>query len=107
MDSNELLNSVNRQVALVGASVRDGSVVGQPQPFPQAFIAAEEEQFIFFDRPAQNTAELIALERRNGLVREVEVVLGIECAVAQEFKSRTMPCVGSGIGDHVHHTSRK
>ena len=106
MDSNELLDSVNRQIALVGAEVRDGSVVRQTEPFPQAFITAEKEQFVFLDRPAQNTAELIALESGNGLVRLVEVVLGIECAVAEEFKPRTMQCVGSGIGHHVHHTAR-
>src|SRR6267142_55758 len=56
MGSNELLDSVNRQIALVGAEVRDGSVVGQTEPFPQAFITAEKEQFVFLDRPAQNTA---------------------------------------------------
>ena len=90
----------------MGACVRNGRIVGQTEPLAQAFIAREEEQFIFLDWSAHNTAKLIALESWNFLVRRIEVVLGVECAVAQEFKAGTMKCVRSRIGDHVHHTAR-
>src|SRR5207247_10602080 len=60
--SNELLHSIDRQIALVGACVRNGRIVSQPLPLPQAFITAEEEQFILLDWSAHNTAKLIALD---------------------------------------------
>ena len=104
--SNELLDSVDWQISLVCARVWNRRVIRKPEPLAQSFIGGEEEQFIFFDRSTDNTAELIPLESRNFLARRIEIVLGIERAVAQEFKSGAMECVGSRIGDHVHHTAR-
>src|SRR5439155_3915738 len=73
--SNELLDSVDWQISLVRALVWNGRVIRKPEPLTQSFIGAEEEQFIFFDRSTDNTAELIPLESRNFLARRIEVVL--------------------------------
>src|SRR5437016_2903275 len=50
MDSNELFNSIDRQIALVRAPIGNGCVIGEAEPLPQAFIAGEEEQLIFLHR---------------------------------------------------------
>src|SRR5438093_11652076 len=91
----------------MSALVRNRRVIRKTEPLAQSFIGAEEKPFIFFNRSTDNTAELIPLESRNFLARRIEIVLGIECAVTQEFKSGAVECVGCRIGDKVHYTARE
>src|SRR5262249_17921566 len=66
---------------------------------PQPFVAAEEEGAILDDRSTQVTAELIARELWNVLIRRIEVRLRIEGAVAIELEHGATHGVRSGTRD--------
>src|SRR5438105_4449557 len=75
-----------------------------------ALVAAEEEQFIFDDRPAQRSAELISLESALHLVTGFwidgrEIWRGIEKIVAQEFEDIAVNFVRSGFRHAVNVTT--
>ena len=65
-------------------------------------VAAEEEQLVLLDRPAQRAAELIevvrALARAAALVGEG---VGVQALVAVELESRAVEGIGSRFGHHV------
>ena len=66
-----------------------------------AFVAAKEEQLVFFDRTADGSAELVLNQDRPFQVRLIgEEVVGIEDRVAQKIKSGAMKSIGSALGHH-------
>jgi len=73
--------------------VRHSSYRGDAQPFAESFIAGKEKCPIALDRPTQAAAELIALEGRNGLIRKIEIILGIQRRVAEELEQRAMQTI--------------
>ena len=62
-------------------------------------IAAEEEQFVFDDRAANDAAVLIALE---GVALRREEVSGVEHAVADEFENVAVKLISSRLGHRVN-----
>ncbi len=60
---------------------------------------AKKNVLSLLDRSAQRAAEDVALKRRN--VAEVEIVSGVERAVADEFVGAAVQLVGAGGGDDV------
>src|SRR5262249_33057642 len=67
-----------------------------------ALIAAEEKQFIFDDRAAQNSAELIALQR---VALQRKEVARVQSAISEEFEHITMKFVRTGFGNGVDGSS--
>ena len=67
--------------------------------YTRAFISAEYEGLVLSYRSAEASAELVSLE--GGHILKVEEIAGIECGVAQEFKSRAVYLIGSRLGDYV------
>ena len=47
----------------------------------QALIVGKEERAVLYDRATKGNAELILLVRRNGLVRRIEEILGIQLLI--------------------------
>ena len=82
-----------------GSGVRHEGEIAETELLAEAFVVAEEKRFVLLDRAAERTAEHVALERRNRAV--VEVVAGIERAIAQEFVGVAVKLVGAGGGDDV------
>ena len=75
----------------------------------QAFPVDHEEQSVSAidhlrqdHRAAQREPVLIALERRDGIARLVEVVLRIEAGIAQELEHRAAQLIRTRLGRHVH-----
>ena len=62
-------------------------------------IAGEEKQFIFYDRSAYDSAELVALQ---SVALEGEEVARVQSAVAEELEQIAMKLVGAGLRDGVH-----
>src|SRR5207245_9337647 len=52
---------------------------------PDAFVIGEEECVVPHDRSANRCAKLIPLERRNGKRAVIEVILGVQLAVAKKL----------------------
>ena len=84
----------------------------------QAFIAGEEEELVFLDRPAHHAAELLQLGwqliaySRDSRVRDavsifirpwVEGVAGVPVLIAAKRVRRAMKSVGPRSNSHVHH----
>src|SRR6516164_7007938 len=67
-----------RQQSEPGISIGYGRNAGNTEAIDQRFKRAEKERPVAPDRAAQNSTELVSLERRNGLSRLVEEVLGVE-----------------------------
>src|SRR5204862_1446623 len=72
-----------------------------PDRFPLAFIIGEEKGLVFHDGAAQGSAELVVVERSLGLAGYVEVVAGIQCAIAEVFCRAAVKGVGAALGDNV------
>ena len=60
----------------------------------RALIAAEEEQFVLHDRPADRSAELVALDR---IASCSECVAGVEFSVSDEFKQIAVKFICAGL----------
>ena len=65
-----------------------------------AFVAVEEERLVLDDGTADAPAEDITLEGQD-LARGIEVILGIEDAIADKFVDRAVQAVGARLGDAV------
>src|SRR5579884_610894 len=65
--------------------------------------AAEEEEFVPDNPPAQGSAVLIALQR---VTSSCEVPASVEVAVPQVIKQIPMELIRSGYGDRVHYAAR-
>ena len=76
------------EIALARLVVRYQGHGAQAPVLPEALVVAEEEELVLPNRAAQRAAELVALKfgNRSG----VEVVAGIESAVADELKCRAV-----------------
>src|SRR5204862_7730493 len=72
----------------------------------ESFVISEDEHLVLDNRTAERSAKLIPLEWRGiGLsvavsISVVEEVPGIECAVAEVLKGRTMPLIRSRSCHH-------
>src|ERR1051326_7726023 len=55
---------------------------------------------VLFDRSAGGYAELIPLKARHRT--RIEKVPSVERIIPQEFKCRTVPLIGAGLGDDRH-----
>src|SRR3569833_1073485 len=84
------------QIALACLGVRHKRDGAQAPCLAESFVVAEEKQFVFDQWPTQRSAKLVALKRRNRAV--IEVVAGIERAIADELKSCAMDLIGSTCG---------
>ena len=82
-----------------------GNVIGKgiADDGTKAFIAGEEEQFVFLDRPAHHAAELLQLHWRHRLGSGVEEVAGVPGAVAAKRVSRAVKGIGPRPDSHVHY----
>src|ERR1043166_6588145 len=67
------------------------------QILPIAFIVGEDKGPVLFDRSAGGYAELIPLKARDRT--HIEKVPSVERIIPQEFKCRTGPLIGAGLGD--------
>ena len=86
--------------AIMGIPRKDGGGSRQAFKLPQPFIIAKEECFIFLDRTANGTAELIAAKRRD--VVPVKKIPRVEGAVPDEFVSCSVKLVRARLGDGVN-----
>jgi hypothetical protein len=66
----------------------------------QSVVCGEEECFSTNERPAQGSAELVALERVR-FRRQLEEVAGIQCVVPQEFECLSPELVGTRLSDDI------
>ena len=66
----------------------------------QALVVDEEEGFVLLDGAPQRAAELIPREGRL-LAGDVELVRGVQGAVADKFVGRSVQVVGARLGDRV------
>src|SRR5262245_33639104 len=82
----------------------------QSQPLAETFIRAEEERFVFDDRPTARSAELIALERifrriLRAHAREI-ISASVERAVAQELEDRSVKLIRARTSRNVEDAAR-
>src|SRR5262245_24787316 len=72
----------------------------------EAFVVAEYEHFVFYNRPAQRTTELISPEGRDSRVcrlpLDVKEIPRIQGTVAQELKCGPMHLIRARLRDHAH-----
>src|SRR5208282_5808448 len=66
-----------------------------------AFVVGVEKGFIFDDRTAERSAELVVVEWALGIGREIEVISCAELARAEILQRRSMPVVGAALGHNV------
>src|SRR5207244_270278 len=64
----------------------------------RVLIAAEKEQLVFLDRTADNSAELVALQRVAGSREEVA---GVKDSVSQKFEQVAVKLIRAGLGDGI------
>ena len=79
------------------AGVGDEGDVGDAEVLAVAFVVGEEEELVVPDGAAERGAEVVALEL--GDAGLVEVVAGVEEAVAEELVGGAVELVGAGGGD--------
>src|SRR5579863_5398876 len=65
------------------------------------FIVDEEESAIPRQRPSHSSTKLIADERRNWMVAQIEVVLRVKRRIPMQFPQRPVKLVAAGLGCHV------
>src|SRR5204862_1691101 len=93
-----------REVALEGCGSRDeGGVLHAVGSQRGPLIAAEEEQLIFHDRSADNSAELIPLQ---GIPLESEGVAGVQLSVPQKFERIAVKLIAARFGHGIDGRSR-
>ena len=85
------------EIAETGLVIRNEGDVGDAEILAVAFVVGEEKELVFFDRTTEGGAVVVALEL--GDAGLVEVVAGVEEAVAKELVDVTVELVGAGGGD--------
>src|SRR5260370_14074072 len=74
--------------------------VGDRQRLPKSLVVAEQKQAVLPERPSYGPSELVPPEWRRRL--PIEKVSGIESAVSQELKNRSMRRIGTRLRHHDH-----
>src|SRR6266567_4609487 len=72
---------------------------------PDAFVIGEEECVVPHDRSANRCAKLIPLERRNGKRAVIEVILGVQLAVAKKLVHTAVKLICPRARNGVDHSS--
>src|SRR6185503_765059 len=78
-----------------------------PNAFP--FHAAEEEELVFLDRPAEAPAEIVIAEHRFGNFdrpRLIEKVVGVELVVAQVLEGAAVKLISAAARHDVDRSAR-
>src|SRR5208337_2454541 len=88
-----------RQVSLASQGVRNNADITERLTLPKAFVIAEQEQLIFFDRPSHRGSELVLLEWRDGTL--IKVVATIQRAVSDKLVKRPMQRIAPRLRDHA------
>ena len=92
-------------------SLAGGFLLGKPL----SLIADEKEEAVFAidelgqgDRAPESCAILIAFQYvTRKAIRNIEIIVGVEIIVAQEFKRAAVPLIGSRLGDDADHARRR
>jgi len=61
----------------------------------QAFVAQEEERFVFLDWTSKRGAKLVAFKRGHRLANRVKEISGVKVVVANEFEQFAVKCIGT------------
>ena len=80
---------------------RNRGDVGLRLPDPRPLVIGKEEQLVLDHRTAECGAELVLLERHDRRGGIVEIVLGVERRVAQEFVDTAVKLVAAGLQQDV------
>src|SRR2546425_6762438 len=83
---------IARQQALAGLHIRITRARALRQPLLEAFVVSEREQLVLLQRTPDSSSELMPFERALGVL---EVVLGIQSAVAHVLEDVAVPVVRS------------
>ena len=73
----------------------------------QAFAGKEKERFVFINRTADRTAELLAIVRRLSVRIIIESVSRIESSVAKITESAAVQTVAAGFGNDIDNAARR
>src|SRR5262245_61432518 len=87
-----------RKIYLPLFNRRHCRALGLPLAITAAFITQKEECFIFDNRPANRSAELVLLQRFGCCCKEAG---GIKSVVPQEFIQSSVEIVGAGFRNDV------
>ena len=83
----------------------EGSVESSyPFRLPDTLVIREEKCAVLDNWTTNGSAKLIALEGWNGT--DIEVILGIQVAVAQELVRAAVKIIGAGTRDRIYYAAR-
>src|SRR5580698_90116 len=84
-----------RKEALMCKRIRYRSNCGGCLDLAKSFIVGKKERAIVLQRPSDSRAKLIANERRDRIVSQVKIVLGIERRIPMQFPQRSVKLVAA------------
>ena len=68
----------------------------------RAFVIHEEEGAILANRPAENSAELVALIFRSRFIRGRKIIPLIQRAIAEKFKRLAVELIATSLSRDIH-----
>src|SRR5246127_876873 len=94
------------EIACASICRGDGRNRGNPLRLPYGFEVPKEECMVTYDRAADGAAKLVALEWRDRLRGVIEIVLGVERAIAKELVSTSVNLIRPRPRNRVDDSSR-